>query len=309
MVLAVADGARAEAVGPTFSCDAPRDPLFQVICMDRELSLQDLRMAQAFHPLRGPSADQNEAALIRQWNGFRAALRAACRLPASGAATFPMLQNARACPMAEMEAQRGRYLSRLSGPALQEASRPIDQHVELQERLLALGFLPARTVADGEYGPVTRTAIQAWQRAAGRPVTGFIGDGDATALLGAVQPRPAPMAPVPVAPAPYATAPVPLTPAPFPRAPIISAPDPVKRSAPPPPLKDQTAAQPPTAQPPTAQPPTAQPPTAQPPTAQPPTAQPPTSSEPAPLPSLLPPMPSAPSFDPPRGSGKMRGSG
>ena len=272
LLLALAGVARAEAVGPTFSCDAPRDPLFQVICMDRELSLQDLRMAQAFHPLRGPSADRNEAALTRQWNGFRAALRAACRLPASGAATFPMLQNARACLMAEMEAQRGRYLARLSGPALQEASRPIDQHVELQERLLALGFLPAGTVADGEYGPITRTAIQTWQRAAGRPVTGFIGDGDATALLGAAQPRTAPVAPAPYATAP--AAPMPITPAP-----IISAPDPVKRSAPPPPPKDRTAAQPPSA------------------------------PEPAPLPSLLPPMPSAPSFDPPRGSGKMRSGG
>ena len=90
-----------------------------------------------------------------------------------------MLQNARACLLSEMEAQRGRWMSQLSGPALEEASRPIEQHVALQERLLQLGYLPNRAAADGEYGPLTRKAVQAWQRASGLPVTGFIGDADA----------------------------------------------------------------------------------------------------------------------------------
>jgi hypothetical protein len=49
--------------------------------------------------------------------------------------------------------------------------------------LQSLGYLASDAAVDGVYGAMTRNAITAWQRATGRPETGFISDSDATLLI------------------------------------------------------------------------------------------------------------------------------
>lgn len=79
--------------------------------------------------------------------------------------------------------QRSIWLSRLTGPAAEEAKRPIQQHVDLQRQLQKLGFLPSTAQIDGVYGSGTRAAILAWQQSTGLTATGILGDVDASRLM------------------------------------------------------------------------------------------------------------------------------
>ena len=67
-----------------------------------------------------------------------------------------------------------------AGLGLDEAARR-----EVQEGLAASGYDPG--VADGRFGPETRVAIQSWQRARGRPATGFVDESEVAALQAAAR--------------------------------------------------------------------------------------------------------------------------
>lgn len=88
-----------------------------------------------------------------------------------------------ACYIEKIDSITSRYQKRLHGAALEEAQRPIDEHISLQRRLISLGYLPTTTVADGVYGETTRTAIMAWQRDHNiSPADGFLSTVDASLL-------------------------------------------------------------------------------------------------------------------------------
>jgi peptidoglycan hydrolase-like protein with peptidoglycan-binding domain len=63
---------------------------------------------------------------------------------------------------------------------------------QLQERLSAAGFSPG--AADGEFGPKTRSAVEAFQRSRGLEVDGVAGQ-DTWAALSGTTPKPAPAKP------------------------------------------------------------------------------------------------------------------
>lgn len=106
-----------------------------------------------------------------------------------------MPPGAAACYIDQTERDRAGWLQQLTGAAREEASRPIEQHIALQQRLVELGYLPSETRADGIYGETTRGAIEAWQGAAGRPqTTGFLSDDDAAALSASTVRASAPVA-------------------------------------------------------------------------------------------------------------------
>lgn len=84
-------------------------------------------------------------------------------------------------------AQRNTLISRLDGPARQEAQRDLERHIVLQSGLIALGFLPVASVADGVYGPATRAAIIEFQTRAAVKLSGFLSDDDASLLERSIQ--------------------------------------------------------------------------------------------------------------------------
>jgi putative peptidoglycan binding protein len=71
-------------------------------------------------------------------------------------------------------------MSRLLRAAHEEASRPLQDHIALQEALQTLGFLNSNT--DGMYGPETRWAIIQWQRSKELPLTGLLDNAAGDAL-------------------------------------------------------------------------------------------------------------------------------
>ena len=64
-------------------------------------------------------------------------------------------------------------INRTSGAARDEATLTPAETVGIQRALQLGQYLPATATLDGVFGPVTRTAIAAWQRENGLPATGF----------------------------------------------------------------------------------------------------------------------------------------
>lgn len=168
-------------LGPSFPCPSPRDPLAQLICSSPELSEADLRYVQAYQALRAQADPSGRTTLRQEAVTFNQTVRARCGIGASdsGKTADP---TAIPCVLQLYLAQRNRLAARLSGPAAEEAARPLQAHLGLQADLKALGFLPPDSAIDGVYGPATRTAILEWQQSRGRPLMPVIGNADAAAL-------------------------------------------------------------------------------------------------------------------------------
>lgn len=172
-------------IGPSFACPrpAPADRLSQLICANPGMSREELIFAQAYQAVRHLYGPGGWKTLRAQAAAFDSRLRAACDIPASSAWHRAMPPGVPACYIAQTEADRAIWLAQMSGPAREEASRPIEQAAALQHRLVDLGFLMAGIEADGVYGDATRAAIMTWQRVAHRSdATGFMSDADARAL-------------------------------------------------------------------------------------------------------------------------------
>jgi len=88
----------------------------------------------------------------------------------------------KSCLVSAYRDQRNVWQQKLQGSALEEASRPIDEHIALQAKLQTLGYLPPTARIDGVYGRATRDAVIAWQIASQLPATGLLGTADGVAL-------------------------------------------------------------------------------------------------------------------------------
>lgn len=200
---ALAQGAR---IGPSFACPrpAPADGLAQMICDNPDMSREEVVFEQSYYALRQLYGKDGWKALKVQALNFNNNLRTACNIPQAGAVDQTMPANSATCYIAETEKDRANWLGQLTGPAHEEATRPIEQHIALQQRLVDLGFLSSATKVDGVYGEASRVAISTWQRVMHRPdVNSFLSDADAVALT---QPAPVTPAPAPLASQPVATA-------------------------------------------------------------------------------------------------------
>ncbi len=173
----ISEKSRASSIGPGFDCAKAAQPLAQLICANPELSKTDLRFNQAYYALRQQLDAAGQRQLREDDLEFLDSVRRFCGVPGSPG-----------CVAAQYDRKREEWLSRLNGPAREEATRPIERHVALQTDLQRLGFLPASAKIDGVYSVATRSAIVAWQKAGGRPATGFIGEGDAAALASTAPP-------------------------------------------------------------------------------------------------------------------------
>jgi uncharacterized protein/predicted aspartyl protease len=166
-------------IGPGFDCAVAVAPLARLICSDPQLSKTDLRFNQAYEALRQTLDTNGRRQLALEDVQFLNTVKVSCGVPDAG-----VIAGSAECVAAQYNGKRSEWLSRLSGPAYEEASRPIEQHVALQAQLQQLGYLAATAKIDGVYSSATRSATSEWQTASGRPVTGVLSNSDATALGG-----------------------------------------------------------------------------------------------------------------------------
>lgn len=169
--------AEAQVYHPDFSCsaDLSNNITATMLCKNSDAAKSELQFDQAYYALRHKVGKHG-------WKGLKEkavsdqSLFGNCIDPSDGEASP-------SCYISHMHDLTEDYRGKLSGDALEEATRPIDQHIQLQQKLIDLGYLPAGSVADGVYGEGTRTAIETWQRVTHRPfVDGFLSNDDAMAL-------------------------------------------------------------------------------------------------------------------------------
>ncbi len=169
------------ALGPSFDCSKAATPGQQLICASPELSRTELEYSQAYYALRQQLGETGWQALKTEAIASQIRALQRCGIPLSGHLP-PAIEPLADCLRGAYQEQRADLIRRLGESGAQEATRPLEQHVALQQRLLALGFLPSDAATDGVYGAATREAVFAWQRANNRPASGFISDADAQAL-------------------------------------------------------------------------------------------------------------------------------
>lgn len=177
--------ADAQAYKPDFNCaaDHSKDSIATMLCENSDAAKHELMFDQTYYALRqlvgkaGWKYLKQEA--IADDDIFKE-----CIAPADPNNPDSLPPADPSCYISHMDALTEKYKHRLSGGALEEANRPIDQHILLQQQLITLGYLPSSAQADGVYGEATRDAIETWQRVNHRPATdGFLSDQDAQALL------------------------------------------------------------------------------------------------------------------------------
>jgi len=176
-----ASGIPSPRIGPGFDCSKAVRPLALLICADGDLSRVDLRYNQAFWALLQQLDPSARRGLQQEEEAFIDAVHDQCGMPRSGGLTTQVWQ-AHDCVRGAYEEQRNRWLSRISGPAYEEATRPAERHLALQRDLAALGFFSGSTQINGAYAAETRNAIIAWQTERGRRATGLLGELDARAV-------------------------------------------------------------------------------------------------------------------------------
>jgi uncharacterized protein YecT (DUF1311 family) len=172
-----ASAAAPARIGPSFDCSKGTHPLALMICGNPELTRTDLEFVQAYQALRHQVGEPGQRELQQEAIDFTNSVLRDCGVPEIGP-----VSGSPDCVGAHYKRQRSYWLARLSGAPYEEADRPIERHVALQSRLQQLGFLPPTERVDGVYSARMRGAIVAWQNATGRPVSGFLGDTDASVL-------------------------------------------------------------------------------------------------------------------------------
>lgn len=167
---------------PDFNCSADhsKDSIATMLCQNSEAAKQELIFDQTYYALRQIVGKAGWKTLKQEVISDDDALKE-CIAPISAEGILPEADPG--CYIEKMNAITEKYKGRLSGSALEEASRPIDDHIALQEKLLTLGYLPAGSTADGVYGESTRQAIGAWKLNSGiSQADDFISDSDAASL-------------------------------------------------------------------------------------------------------------------------------
>lgn len=177
--------ADAQTYKPDFNCaaDHSKDSIATMLCENSDAAKHELMFDQTYYALRQLVGKAGWKALKQEIIADNSTLKS-CIPPNTVDGALP--KSDPDCYISKVDEITRKYKGRLSGSALEEANRPIDLHIALQQKIIDLGYLPAGSIADGVYGESTRKAISTWQRVSHRPSDdGFISDADAAALQGA----------------------------------------------------------------------------------------------------------------------------
>ncbi len=162
-------------------CADTSNPIGLLICEDTDTRWTVLDYSRAYYVARRLFPEQQQD-LSDASVAFQKRAIASCKVNSALKGTG--VAKALSCISSEFSQQRAR-LARLvgkTGPASEELSRPIAEHMQLQGDLKTAGYLPDDSPVDGVYGGQTRSAIEELQRASGLPVDGLMSVAVAKAL-------------------------------------------------------------------------------------------------------------------------------
>lgn len=151
-----------------------------MLCQNSEAAKHELIFDQTYYALRQMVGKSGWKALKQEVVSDDDALKE-CIVPFTPEGELPEADPD--CYIKKMDALTEKYKGRLSGAALEEASRSLDQHILIQQKLMDSGYPKNAKSADGVYGEATRIGILEWQKKNNISQTGFISDDEARFIL------------------------------------------------------------------------------------------------------------------------------
>jgi tetratricopeptide (TPR) repeat protein len=149
---------------PTFDCTIAKSATARILCLDQAGANADWDLSSAYWA-RLFSLPENARDRFEQVHeNWFPSLSRACDLQ-EGQSNFSFEQ--RQCVLNGFRRRADSYRSLLRGDALLESKLTPEQHVEIQQALIVRKYLDGH--ADGEFGPITRSAIKRFQVRSGFP--------------------------------------------------------------------------------------------------------------------------------------------
>lgn len=181
-VLAAPGVAWGQEYKPDFNCsvDHSKDSIATMLCQNSEAAKHELIFDQTYYALRQLIGKSGWKALKQEVISDDDALKE-CIVPFTPEGELPEADPD--CYIKKMGQITEKYKSRLSGVALEEANRDLEQHILIQQKLLDSGYPKSAKIADGVYGEATRIGILEWQKKNNIHQTGFISDDEARFIL------------------------------------------------------------------------------------------------------------------------------
>ena len=197
---------------PSFDCSNARYPVALILCSGPDGARVDWDVNSAWWALYFTIDEKRRPILDADQETWRQSLYQMCALPrqltqeeqagqvmAQTMGRFMLGQEIRIpgpqpitqahvnCVLNAYHARAAMLRSRLKGDALAESRLSPEQHVELQASLAEKGFLRSDQIGsgthDGEFGPITRSAIKQFQQSLGASPSGFLSNEQKAALL------------------------------------------------------------------------------------------------------------------------------
>jgi peptidoglycan hydrolase-like protein with peptidoglycan-binding domain len=197
---------------PSISCSTPRNAVSAILCNVQEAARADWEVNAASWATYFSLGEAGQKRFDADQDSWRQSLDRICALPSQvgqqeqigqafaqtvGLRLFvngliipgpqPITQGHVACLINAYRARANVLRSRLAGDALVESSLSPEQHAAIQMALADKGFLRDDQVGpgthDGEFGPITRNAIKAFQQSLGEFPSGFLSSTQRSALM------------------------------------------------------------------------------------------------------------------------------
>jgi peptidoglycan hydrolase-like protein with peptidoglycan-binding domain len=197
---------------PSISCSTPRNAVSAILCNVPEAARADWEVNAASWATYFSLGEAGQKRFDADQDSWRQSLDRICALPSQvgqqeqigqafaqtvGLRLFvngliipgpqPITQGHVACLINAYRARATVLRSRLAGDALVESSLSPEQHAAIQMALADKGFLRDDQVGpgthDGEFGPITRNAIKAFQQSLDEFPSGFLSSTQRSALM------------------------------------------------------------------------------------------------------------------------------
>jgi Putative peptidoglycan binding domain len=145
---------------PTFDCSKVVVPLPTLLCSSESAASADWEITSAYWALFFSLEPATQAGFRRAHDEFFKSLTQNCALP-NVAISFQPSPAQVTCVVTAYRNRANGYRARLAGDALAEANLSPQRHKQIQDALIALGFLSGKS--EGVFGSQTRAAIKAFQ--------------------------------------------------------------------------------------------------------------------------------------------------
>jgi peptidoglycan hydrolase-like protein with peptidoglycan-binding domain len=170
---------------PTFDCTTAKSGSGRILCADQAGGNADWEISGAYWANLFSLAEADRDAFKRGHDDWVQSVNRTCRLLPQ---QYTYAPQQRQCVLTAFRARADAYRSRLRGDALTESKLSPEQHADIQNALITLGLLVGE--ADGQFGPVTRSAIKRFQAQSGEPESEFLTATQRNQLLQAARARP-----------------------------------------------------------------------------------------------------------------------